>query len=76
MADQFVYPDGSGRWIATDDASSDRRSTHTTQADAIAAARDRCAATGGGELVIHAEDGKIRAKNTVAPGNDPSSVPG
>lgn len=75
MADHSVHRDGSGRWVVTS-AATDRRSTHTTQADAIAAGRDRCAATGGGELSIHGEDGQIRAKHTVPPANDPRDIPG
>lgn len=46
------------------------------QADAINRGRAWLKAIGGGELVTHGEDGEIRAKDTVAPGNDPRSIPG
>lgn len=46
------------------------------QADAIDRGRAWLAAVGGGELVIHGEDGAIRSKDTVAPGNDPRNIPG
>jgi hypothetical protein len=29
---------------------------------------------GGGELTIIGRDGKIRSKDTIAPGNDPSKI--
>jgi hypothetical protein len=29
--------------------------------------------SGGGELTTKGEDGKIRSKDTIAPGNDPKS---
>ncbi|OZC71746.1 hypothetical protein CH306_22950 [Rhodococcus sp. 15-725-2-2b] len=47
-----------------------------TKADAINVARRRLQAVGGGELVIHNMDGTISGKDTIAPGNDPSSIPG
>lgn len=49
-----------------------RSSAHTdTQADAIDRARDIVRNAGGGEIVIHGEDGKIRDKDTVSPAKDP-----
>jgi Uncharacterized protein conserved in bacteria (DUF2188) len=68
MADQFVHPDGSGRWLASAELGSERRSSHTTQGDAMAAARDRCAATGGGTIILLGEDGKTQATETVPAG--------
>lgn len=68
MADQFVHPDGSGRWLASGELGSQRRSSHTTQSDAIATARDRCAASGGGKVILLGDDGKPRATQTVAAG--------
>jgi uncharacterized protein YdaT len=47
-----------------------------TQKEAIDRAREIVRNSGGGEVVIHGEDGKIRAKDTVAPGNDPRSSKG
>ena len=62
-------PDGS--W-ANKVAGADRASSvHETQADAMQSARDAIRKSGGGELVIHGTDGKIRAKDTVPDGNDP-----
>lgn len=46
-------------------------STHRTQRDAEKRAREDLRESGGGELNIHGEDGKIRQKDTVPDGNDP-----
>lgn len=49
-----------------------RASAHTTtQADAIARAKEIVGNAGGGEVVTHGRDGKIRNSDTVRPGNDP-----
>jgi uncharacterized protein YdaT len=47
-----------------------------TQAEAIERAREIVGNAGGGEVLIHGEDNKIRAKDTIKPGNDPRNVPG
>lgn len=46
------------------------------QVDAVSAARTWLRNNGGGELNIHGIDGQIRAKDTVAPGNDPRGTRG
>jgi hypothetical protein len=51
-------------------------SHHRTQKTAQQAARRDLKRTGGGELVTKNAKGMIRAKNTVAPGNDPRSRKG
>lgn len=49
-----------------------RASAHgKTQAAAEKMAKKIVGNAGGGEVVIHGRDGKIRDKDTVAPGNDP-----
>lgn len=51
---------------------SPRSSGHfETQAEAVDRARTILGNSGGGELNIHDKQGKIRAKDTIAPGNDP-----
>jgi len=63
-------PDGGWDIVAPD---AKRRSDHRpTQAEAIDRAREILGNTGGGEVVIHGRDGKIRDSDTVAPGNDPN----
>lgn len=50
-----------------------RASAHEkTQADAERASKKIVGNAGGGEVVIHGRDGKIRDKDTVAPGRDPN----
>ena len=47
-------------------------SLHATQAEAERAAREMLRNQGGGELTTMGRDGKIRSKDTIAPGNDPN----
>jgi len=47
-------------------------SLHGTQAEAERAAREVLRNQGGGELTTMGRDGKIRSKDTIAPGNDPN----
>jgi hypothetical protein len=42
----------------------------------IDAARGYLSRSGGGELNIHGKDNKIRAKDTIDPGNDPRNTSG
>ena len=62
-------PDGGWNVVAPGERPSSR---HDTQAEAIGRARDVVRISGGGEVVIHGRDGKIRDSDTVAPGRDPN----
>lgn len=42
-----------------------------TQAAAIASGREKLVNSGGGELTVKGQDGKIRSKDTLGGGNDP-----
>ncbi|WP_407341948.1 DUF2188 domain-containing protein [Pengzhenrongella phosphoraccumulans] len=75
MPEYDVYKDGDA-WKAKRDDASRASSSHDTQADAVSAARGYLGNQGGGELKIHGTDGKIRAKDTIAPGHDPRSTKG
>ena len=57
-----------GAWATRREGASRVGSTHTTQSDAIDAARGR-AIRDAGEVVIHRPDGQIRDSNSY--GNDP-----
>ena len=46
-------------------------SVHRTQGEAIDAGREMIGNQGGGELTVKGRSGRIRSKNTIAPGNDP-----
>lgn len=55
----------------------DRASAVTsTQAAAIDRGRDILRNSGGGELAVRGTNGRIRAQDTVKPGNDPRSSKG
>ncbi|WP_083233576.1 DUF2188 domain-containing protein [Planctopirus hydrillae] len=67
----MVYSTPDGRW-AEKKVDGDRAgSVSDRQSDAIHIAKDKVRRDGGGEVTIQGVDGKIRAKDTVAPGNDP-----
>lgn len=71
-SDRHVVPNSSGGWDVVA-PNADRASTHhDTQLDAIDRAREIVHNGGGGEVVIHGRDGRIRDSDTVAPGNDPN----
>lgn len=61
-----------GGWDVTAPNAQRRSSHHRTQAEAEARAKEIVSNLGGGEVVIHGRDSKIRDKDTVAPGNDPN----
>ena len=44
---------------------------YKTQGEAVEAARKTLQKHGGGELIIKGRDGRIRSKDTIAPGRDP-----
>ncbi|NQX25695.1 DUF2188 domain-containing protein [Curtobacterium sp. VKM Ac-2852] len=70
-----VVPNPNGGWDVRGGGS--RASAHAdTQAEAIDRARTIINHQGGGELSIHNREGQVRAKDTIAPGNDPKNVKG
>lgn len=62
------HPDG---WSVEKPGASRASSVHQTQQQAIDAARQNLANSGGGELAVKGRDGAVRAQDTIAPGNDP-----
>lgn len=70
MSDRQVSPHGDG-WQVTKPGATRASEVLPTQAEAVKRAREIVRNSGGGELVIHGKDGKVREKVTVAPGNDP-----
>jgi len=71
MPSRSVYQRNDGKWINKRDDVGRAGSVHDTQRGAIDAASDMLGRSGGGELSVHGRDGKIRSKDTIAPGNDP-----
>lgn len=68
---RHVVPNEDGGWDVRAPGAQ-RSSAHTdTQADAVRRAGEIVRNAGGGEVVIHGRDGRIRDSDTIAPGNDP-----
>jgi len=60
-----------GQWANKKDGAARATSLHDTQKQATDAARAALRQSGGGELKVKGEDGKIRAKDTIPPAKDP-----
>lgn len=73
MASAHVVPHGPSWQVKGDGVVVN---TSSTQSMAISYARSWLQSHGGGELYIHGEDGAVRAKDTIYPGNDPRNVRG
>jgi len=69
--ERHVVPDSDGGWDVVAPNARRASSHHQTQAEAIARAREIVHNTGGGELITHGTDGRIRDSDTVPPGHDP-----
>lgn len=69
--DRTVSKRSDGTWANKKDGAERASSNHKTQREAIDAARGMLKKSGGGELKVKGVDGKIRSKDTIAPGNDP-----
>lgn len=68
MAENWhVIPDDHGGW-AVKKLDESPSSVHRTREEAVGRARDALRNAGGGDLIIHARDGRIRDKDTVFPG--------
>lgn len=65
-----------GQWANKRDGAGRATSLHNTQKQAADAARSALRQTGGGELKVKGEDGKIRAKDTISPAKDPRGTKG
>ena len=70
--DRMVYRREDGKWVNKLNDSERASSLHDTQGEAERAARENLVNQGGGELITKGRDGKIRSKDTIAPGHDPN----
>ena len=76
----FTFQPGNGRNNGCRHTDQDRNvedasrasSLHRTQKEAAQVAKEMLRNQGGGELTTTGRDGKIRSKDTIAPGNDPN----
>ena len=66
-----VYQKKDGKWANKRNDAGKPSSVHDTQQDAINSARTMLGNQGGGELTVMGRNGRIRSKDTIAPGNDP-----
>lgn len=70
--DRTVFQRDDGQWVNQRHDAERASSLHDTQRDAVKAAREMLQNQGGGELITKGENGLIRSKDTIAPGNDPN----
>lgn len=70
--DRTVSQRSDGTWVNKRNDAERASSVHNTQRDAIESAREMLGNQGGGELTVKGENGRIRSKDTIAPGNDPN----
>jgi len=70
--DRMVYRRPDGTWANERNDATRASSVHDTQKAALEAAKSMLEKQGGGELTTKGVDGKIRSKDTIAPGNDPN----
>lgn len=70
--DRTVSRRPDGTWENKRNDAEKASSLHKTQKEAEQAARAMLKNQGGGELTIKGVDGKIRSKDTIAPGKDPN----
>lgn len=70
--ERHVSPHPDGGWQVTKPGASRSSARVDTQTHAIDRAREILQRDGGGEIVIHRPDGRIRDSDTVPPGRDPN----
>lgn len=70
--DRTVYQKEDGSWANKRNDASRSGSNHSTQKEAVTAAKGMLKNQGGGELTTKGVDGKFRSKDTIAPGRDPN----
>jgi hypothetical protein len=70
--DRIVYQRDDNKWVNKRVQGERASGVHDRQGDAAAQAKQQLQNAGGGELIIKGRDGKIRSKDTIAPGNDPN----
>jgi uncharacterized protein YdaU (DUF1376 family) len=70
--DRTVFQKNDGQWANKRNDADKASSLHSTQRAAEQAARTMLKNQGGGELTTKGENGRIRSKDTIAPGKDPN----
>ncbi|NTU46336.1 DUF2188 domain-containing protein [Candidatus Roizmanbacteria bacterium] len=72
MANYHVTKNNDHGWNVRKEGGQKASITVDTQREAEKLAKQYSGNSGGGEVRIHGEDGKIRDSDTVSPGNDPN----
>lgn len=72
--DRTISQRPDGQWANKRNDAERASSLHKTQSAAEREGRSMLKRQGGGELITKGEDGKIRSKDTIKPGNDPRSI--
>ena len=70
--DRTVSKRPDGTWANKRNDATRPSTVHNTQREAEQVAKRMLHNQGGGELTTHNVQGKIRSKDTIAPGNDPN----
>lgn len=70
--DRMVYRRSDGKWVNKRNDAKRASSVNNTQAEAEHEARRMLAKSGGGELTTKGRDEKIRSKDTIPPGHEPT----
>lgn len=70
--DRTVSKRPDGTWANKKDGADRAAGLHRTQAEAAKEAKEMLQTSGGGELKVKNEQGQIRSKDTIAPGNESS----
>lgn len=70
--DRTLFRTPDGKWADKRNSASKAAGLYDTQKQALDASRERLHNAGGGELTVKGVDGKIRSKDTIAPGRDPN----
>ena len=63
--DRNIFKNKDGKWVNKRQGADQAGSLHDTQREAEDAAREMLKNSGGGELITHGLDGKIRSKDTI-----------
>ncbi len=70
--DRTISRRSDGSWVNKRNDADKASSVHKTQKEAEQTAKRMLRNQGGGELTTKGVDGKIRSKDTIAPGKDPN----
>jgi len=70
--DRMLWRRTDGSWVNKRNDAEKASSVHKTQKEAEETARQMLQNQGGGELITKGVNGRIRSKDTIAPGSDPN----